>query len=66
VVRVADGIWVVHKQEWLIVKLDPEDGSVRDRIEIPRDQPEVHGLAREGENLLYCDATSGWIVRVVL
>jgi streptogramin lyase len=66
VVRVADGLWVVHKLEWLIVKLDPEDGSVRDRLEIPRNHPEVHGLSREGDNLLYCDATSGWIVRVVL
>lgn len=66
VVRVEDGIWVVHKMEWRIVKLDPESGAVLDRIEIPRDQPEVHGLSRDGENLLYCDATTGWIVRIEL
>jgi streptogramin lyase len=64
VVRVEDGIWVVHKLEWVIVKLDPRDGTVRDRIEIPRDRPEVHGLSRAGDDLLYCDATTGWIVRI--
>jgi streptogramin lyase len=64
VVRDEDDIWVVHKLEWSIVKLDPRDGSERDYIEIPRDQPEVHGLARDGGGLLYCDATTGWIVRV--
>lgn len=64
VVRVEDGIWVVHKLEWAIFKLDPADGTLRDRIEIPREMPEVHGLARDGADLLYCDATTGWVVRI--
>jgi streptogramin lyase len=66
VVRVEDGIWVVHKMDWVIVKLDLRDGSVRDRIEIPRDHPELHCLSACGAGFLYCDATSGWVVRIAL
>jgi sugar lactone lactonase YvrE len=64
VVRVADGVWVVHKMQWAIVKLDPASGRELDRIEVPQDQPEIHCLTAFGEDFLYCDATSGWVVQI--
>ena len=64
VVRVADGLWVVHTADRVIVKLDLANGKVVDRIEIPRPHPEPHGLAAFEDGFLYCDATSGWIARI--
>lgn len=66
VVRVADGVWVVHTSDRVIVKLDVRDGSELDRITVSKGYPEPHCLSADGDNLLYCDATSGWIVRICL
>ncbi len=66
VVRVADGIWVVHTANRVIVKLDLQDGHELDRVEVPAPNPEPHCLSQYGDNLLYCDATSGWIVKITL
>lgn len=66
VVRVADGVWVVHTADRVIVKLDPQTGAELDRITVPKEHPEPHCLSADGDNLLYCDATSGWIVRIHL
>lgn len=66
VVRVADAIWIVHTADRLILKLDVESGRELARIVVPGHEPEPHCLCQYGENLLYCDATSGWIVQVVL
>lgn len=64
VVRVQDGLWVVFKHMWSLIKLDLEDGRELARITVPKHLPEVHGLTRYGDDLLYCDATSGWVVRI--
>lgn len=64
VVRVEDGIWVVHTSDRLIIKLDIEDGSKLDEIHVSNEYPEPHGLSLSGDDLLYCDATSGWIVKI--
>ena len=66
VVRVADGIWVVHTADRVIVKLDVESGAELDRIVVPDSDPEPHGLSIFGEDLVYCDATSGWVVKISL
>lgn len=66
VVRVADGIWVVHTADRVIVKLDVESGRELDLVVVPDSEPEPHGLSIYGDNLIYCDATSGWIVEVQL
>ena len=42
------------------------DGTVLDEIVVPGELPEPHGLCADGDDLLYCDATSAWIVRVKL
>jgi outer membrane protein assembly factor BamB len=66
VVRVEDGVWVVHTSDRLIVKLDVEDGKELYRVAVPEDMPEPHGLSIFGKDLLYCDATSGWVVKIAL
>jgi hypothetical protein len=64
VVRVEDGIWVVLTSDRLIIKLDIEDGSKLDEIHVSNEYPEPHGLSLSGDDLLYCDATSGWVVKI--
>ncbi|HCL27281.1 MAG TPA: hypothetical protein DIC52_02460 [Candidatus Latescibacteria bacterium] len=65
VVRTAAGVWVVHTADRVIVHLDVEDGHELDRIEVPTSEPEPHGLCDwGGGELAYCDATSGWVVRI--
>jgi hypothetical protein len=66
VVRVEDGVWVVHTSDRVIVKLDLGDGSELDRIAVDKSHPEPHCLSIFGKDLLYCDATSGWIVKITL
>jgi streptogramin lyase len=66
VVRMADGIWVVFTSDRLIVKLRDHDGAELDRIEVPPDQPEPHGLSLIDGDLLFCDATSGWVAKIQL
>jgi len=66
VVRVADGIWVVHTADRVIVKLDVESGEELDRIVVPESNPQPHGLSKLGGDLVYCDATSGWVVKIGL
>ena len=65
-VRVEDGIWVVHTSERVIVKLDVQDGAELDRITVAEPHPEPHCLSALGTDLLYCDATSGWVVKITL
>ena len=64
-VRVADGLWVTHTSDRVIVKLDLEDGTILERIEVPEDCPEPHGLSIYGDDFLYCDAASGWIAKII-
>ena len=66
VVRVEDGVWVVHTADRVMVKLDLKDGLELDRVTVPESEPQPHGLSAFGEDLLYCDATSGWVVKVGL
>ena len=66
VVRVEDGIWVVFTSDRVIVKFDVADGSELDRVQVPDWEPQPHGLSRYGDDLIYCDAISGWIAEVAL
>ena len=63
-VRVEDGLWVTHTSDRVIVKLDLEDGTILDSIEVPENCPEPHGLSIYGPDFLYCDAASGWISKI--
>ena len=65
VVRVEDGVWVVHTGHRVIVKLALKDGAELERITVPDAQPEPHGLSADRDGgFLYCDASSGWVVAV--
>ncbi len=64
VVRRPDHLWVVHTADRALVKLRIDDGALLDELRVPADQPEPHCLSEFGDDLLYCDATSGWVVRV--
>jgi streptogramin lyase len=66
VVRVADGVWVVHTADRVVVKLSVADGHELDRIEVPHPYPEPHCLSIFGRDLLYCDASSGWVTKITL
>jgi outer membrane protein assembly factor BamB len=66
VVRVEDGVWVVHTGDRLLVKLDLGDGRELDRIEVPPPYAEPHGLSIFGNDLIYCDAASGWVAKITL
>ena len=65
VVRVEDGVWVVHTGERAIVKLSVDDGAELDRITVPATEPEPHGLSADPDSrFLFCDASSGWVVAI--
>ena len=64
VARVRDGLWVVHTADRTVVKFDVQTGKEIDRFVVPAAEPEPHGLSAYGDNLLYCDATSGWVVEI--
>ena len=59
-----DALWMVFKQSRIIAKLSIRDGAVLDEIQIGPEHPEPHGLTRVGNDLLYCDAMTAWIVRI--
>jgi len=62
-VQQADGMWVVFTGHRLILKL-AMDGRELARITVPDSEPEPHCLSAYGDDLLYCDASSGWIVKI--
>lgn len=66
VVRVEDGIWVVHTADRVIVKLDLADGHELDRIEVPAPHAEPHCLSNYPGGFIYCDASSGWVATITL
>ena len=59
-----DAIWMVFKLDRTIAKMNIDTGKVLDEIHINSGHPEPHGLARSGNDLLYCDATTGWVARI--
>ena len=64
VVRVEDGVWVVHTADRFIIKFDLADGTELQRLHVSDEDPQPHGLSVYGQKLMYCDATSGWVVEI--
>jgi hypothetical protein len=64
IVRVEDGIWIAHRQDRIFLKLDLQDGHEMDRIENLAPLPEAHGLTAYEGDLIYCDASTGSVVRI--
>ncbi|MEE2754201.1 MAG: hypothetical protein VX910_09475 [Candidatus Latescibacterota bacterium] len=66
-IRVEDGLWVVHTGDRVIVKLNIETSEEMDRIDVPEPHPEPHGLSKlTDSSWVYCDAASGWVTEIVL
>jgi hypothetical protein len=66
-IRVEDGLWVVHTGDRVIVKLNIETSEEMDRIVVPDPHPEPHGLTRLTDSTwAYCDAASGWVTEIEL
>ncbi len=66
-IRVVDGLWVVHTGDRVILKLDVETNEEKDRIEVPEPHPEPHGLSKlTDSSWIYCDAASGWVAEIQL
>ncbi|MCY3658660.1 MAG: hypothetical protein OXG36_06535 [Caldilineaceae bacterium] len=63
-VSTEEALWIVYTNERTIVETNPDTGEPGRTINIPDDMPQPHGMTRQGADFLYCDATSGWIVRV--
>ena len=59
-----DAIWMVFKLDRTIAKMNIDTGKVLDEIHIDPGHPEPHGMARCGNDLLYCDAMTGWVARI--
>lgn len=60
----ADGIWCVHTANRVIVRLDTQNGSELDRIDVPANEFEPHGLTIVDGELWSCDAETGGIYRI--
>jgi sugar lactone lactonase YvrE len=59
-------MWCVFTTDRVICKLDPRTGKAVQTIEAPKPHPEPHGFTIWDGDMLYCDATTGAICRVVL
>jgi len=67
VIRVEDGLWVIHTGDRVIVKLNIETSEEMDRILVPEPHPEPHGLTKLTDTTwAYCDASSGWVAEIKL
>jgi streptogramin lyase len=58
-------LWCVGSDEREIYKMDPQDGKLLAKIKLTREDPEPHGLDQTKGVMWYCDASSGWICRLM-
>jgi streptogramin lyase len=58
-------LWCVETIDRAIYKLDPKDGTPVAKIQLTKDDPEMHGLTLRNGVFWYSDASSGWVCRLV-
>jgi sugar lactone lactonase YvrE len=58
-------LWCVESIDRAIYKMDPTDGKLLAKIQLTKEDPEPHGLALWKGVFWYCDASSGWVCRLV-
>ncbi|HTS50337.1 MAG TPA: hypothetical protein VMH05_20470 [Bryobacteraceae bacterium] len=58
-------LWCAESIDRAIYKLDPSDGRPLAKIQLTKDDPEIHGLDLWKGAFWYSDASSGWICRLV-
>ena len=59
-----DDLWCVETNYRAFYRLNLNDGSTIEKIEIPEPHPEPHGMTRWDDCFWYCDAGSGAVCRV--
>ncbi len=57
-------LWCVETNHRAIYRLNAADGAIREKIEIPEDYPEPHGMTMWEGAFWYCDAGSRAVCRV--
>jgi glutamine cyclotransferase len=58
-------LWCVETIDRAIYKLDPKDGTPVAKIQLAKEDPELHGLTLRDGVFWYSDASSGWICRLL-
>ncbi|MDP2947968.1 MAG: hypothetical protein Q8P22_00305 [Chloroflexota bacterium] len=61
-------LWCAYRKDCVIIRHDPKTSRELERIEVPKDGPEPHGLTLWNGDLIFCDATSpkkGQVVRII-
>src|SRR5215467_2867454 len=58
-------LWCAETIDCAIYKLNPEDGKPVAKIQLTKDDPEIHGLSLHDGVFWYSDASSGWVCRLV-
>jgi hypothetical protein len=58
-------LWCAESIDCAIYKLDPSDGRPLAKIQLSKDDPELHGLDLWKGAFWYSDASRGWICRLV-
>lgn len=61
----GDGLWAAFTTDKIIAKYDVKSGKQVDEIQLPETSPDPHGLAMHKGSLLYSDANSAEVARVV-
>lgn len=62
----GDDLWCVETNHRAIYRLNPRDGSILQKVEIPEPHPEPHGMTFWDGCFWYCDAGSRAVCRVQL
>jgi streptogramin lyase len=58
-------LWCAETIDCAIYKLDPKDGKPVAKIQLTKNDPEIHGLALHDGVFWYSDASTGWVCRLV-
>ena len=58
-------LWCVETNQRAIYRLNAANGAIREKIEIPEDDPEPHGMTMWDGAFWYCDAGSRAVCRVM-
>lgn len=58
-------LWCAETLDCAIYKLDPKDGTPLAKIQLTKEDPQLHGLTCRNGVFWYCDAVSGWVCRLV-
>lgn len=62
----GDDLWCVETNHRVFYRLDAQTGATLDKIALPDDAPEPHGMTIWGGSFWYCDANTSTVARFPL